>query len=394
MMPAPLPVQLPCRATRVTVDLGALRHNFRLLQASMPAAGLIPTVKANGYGHGAVVIAKQCLQDGAVAVAVATLDECAALRQAQINCPIIIFGQLLSSEIPAAIALQATFAVGDLAYATTISQMASNLNRIVNLHVEIDTGMGRLGLPLQRALTDLIAMLQLPYLKVWAIFHHYADCDEEDPTLFQQQQQRFDYFCNQLTRAGYVIPYRHSGNSAAILRFAQQLYHDNLARPGIALYGMQRCNWIANSSKLKPLLRWSSRLVKVVRYQHPWTVGYGADWQPQPGSVVGIVPVGYADGYRRIFAERAVVLIRGRRVAVRGRISMDLLSVDLTALSQLGETPDVGEEVVLLGQQQYRDQQQRNFQDTITAEDLAQLAGTISYEITCAISSRVPRIYQ
>lgn len=378
------PRNVPLRATRAVVDLDAITHNLDLLAAQVPGTGLVPAVKADGYGHGMVPVATACAEWGAAMLAVATVEETLILRDAGISIPILILEELFPDEVDAALTAGATLSVGSVAYADIVSRTAQARAATAAVHVNIDTGMGRMGLLSTNARADVARIAALPGIAIEGIYSHFTGSDEDDLSPARSQHTELDRLYRELSEAGYAIRYRHIANSGALLQLPAETGWE-LARPGVAVYGMEASATVGRAHPvgrlLKPALRLESRIVKLTRHTGPWTIGYGRTHRVGAGDVIGIVPIGYGDGYPRILSGRAEALVAGQRVPVAGRVSMDMIALDLTTCAS---RVALGDEVVLIG---------RQGEDEITARELAEHADTISYEITCGLTARVPRVY-
>jgi alanine racemase len=248
------------------------------------------------------------------------------------------------------------------------------------IHVNLDTGMGRMGLLSEDPVRDLVEISGLSNTTVEGVYTHFPASDERDKSFAFEQIERFRAILAGAAERGMRPRYRHVANSGALIDFPQESAFD-LVRPGVSMYGMFPSDEVDLSVPLQPVMRVVSRIVKLNRYDREWTVGYGRSWKVGPGAVIGIVPIGYGDGYPRSLSNRAEVLVHGRRVPVAGRVSMDMTAIDLTAIASRVR---VGDEVVLMG---------TSGNETIDAMELARHAGTITYEITCGFTPRLPRVY-
>lgn len=367
----------PQRAT-AWIDLGAIRHNAGVLAAAAAPAELVAVVKANGYGHGAVPVARAALDGGARRLAVATVEEAEELRAAGFDVPILVMGPLIGGEVARAIAVAAEFAVWTPEMCVAAAA-ASGHDRPARVHIGLDTGMGRLGARPEglAALADAAAR---PGIDVVGIMTHFATADVlegDESGFFAEQVLRFRAAAASL-RDRFPDARLHAANSAATLRGGDAAF--DLVRCGIALYGCSPFGDHPSTRSLRPAMRWSS-YVAVVKWLHSReSVGYGRTWRAARGTRIAVVPVGYADGYARSLSNRGQALVGGRRVPVVGTISMDQLTIDLGA--EAGDA--VGDEVVLLG---------RQGSEEITAEEVAAWRGTISYEVTCDVGARVRRVH-
>jgi alanine racemase len=374
----------PLRHTRAVVDLEAIEANLHLLAERVPGSGLVPAVKADAYGHGVEAVAAVCERWGATMLAVANLQEFLYLRDCGISLPVLVLEDLFADEMEAAIVAGARLSVGSLEYARSLSAAARRGGSPAVVHVNVDTGMGRMGLFSDTPAAELRAIAGLEGIEIEGVFSHFPGSDEGDPSVPRRQIQDLQAVLAAVAEQGLRPRYRHIANSGALIDLPEEVAWD-LVRPGVAMYGMYPSREVDHGVKLQPALRWESRLVKITRYHREWTVGYGQTYPVKPGSVIGIVPVGYGDGYPRSLSNRGSVLVSGRRVPIAGRVSMDMIAVDLTDLSGPGnDAPVLGQEVVLLGAQG---------DAHIDAAEIADLTGTITYEVTCDIAARVPRIY-
>lgn len=368
--------QGPLRHSRAWIDLDAIEHNLKILSNRVPGAGLMPAVKSDAYGHGLIPVAQAAERFGVTMLAVATAEEFLILRDQGIALPVLILGELFTGEAREVLRLGARLAAGSGDYARFLGELARQEGTTAVIHLNVDTGMGRLGLFSADPLGDLLDIAALPGIRLEGLFSHFASSDEGDPAFSQEQLNRFQELLRGADGAGIPIRYRHIANSGALIDFPDRVSLD-LVRPGIAVYGISPSDQVDQTLQLRPALRVVSRIVKITSYDRPWTVGYGRTWRVKAGTTVGVVPLGYGDGYPRALSNRGEVLIQGRRVAVMGRVSMDAITLDLTPLASRVRR---GDEVVLLG-------------DEIGAGELARLTGTIPYEITCGLSPRLPRVY-
>ena len=352
-----------------TVDLSAVRHNIAYLVSLLPAGGaLCAVVKANGYGHGAVPVARAALQAGASWLGVATVTEAEELREAALAAPILIFGPLTGAETARAARAHADVAVWSQAF------LAEALRHRLGLHVKFNSGMGRLGVREHEAAA--LADTAGPALS--GLMSHFATADEDDPTFFLAQLERFTALATRL-KARHPGLIAHCANSAATMR--EPAAHFDLVRTGIAIYGLSPFGDDPAPRGLRPALRLSSYVAGIREVERGESVGYGRRFIADGPARLAIVPIGYADGIARALTNRGDVLIAGRRCRITGTISMDQLTV------LLPDEPGAvrpGDEVVFVG---------RSGDELILAEDVAALLGTINYEIACDVSPRVVRRY-
>jgi alanine racemase len=369
-----IPSQWGGRPLWAEIDLDALAHNVRLLLARAAPARLYAVVKANAYGHGAVAVGRAALDAGAAGLAVVCVDEGEELRRAGIAAPILVIGNTPASDAARVVALDLRPAVGAMDLVEALSAAAAPRGALVDLHLELETGLNRHGL----APDALVALAEraraLPGIRVEGLFTHFAAAEEGDQRFTRRQFE----VLRETSRRVPWIPERHCSASASVL-----LDHEmalEAVRGGLSLYGYRPAPWCGTDAELRQVLALRSRVARVSDVEPGGTVGYGRTWAAGRRSRVALVMCGYADGYRRGLGNRAHVLIRGRRAPVVGRVAMDMCMVDVTAV------PGVvaGDVVTLIG---------RDGDEQVDADELAALADTISWEILAGITARVPRLY-
>jgi alanine racemase len=364
----------PARAI-AHVDAVAVERNCALLKAKLRDAELCAVVKADGYGHGAGTCATAAVSGGATWLGVATAAEAADLRRAAVGERILVMGALTPADLRLALESDADVVAWRPEFARAAAGLAA-ADRPARLHVKLDTGMGRLGTrdpAAALAVADLAATTD--GLQLAGLMTHFATADETDRTFFEEQLSRFNPFVEEL-RARYPGCLVHAANSAATL--SSPAAHFDMARCGVAIYGMDPFQSDPRAQGLEPALSLRSYVADVKALEAGDSVGYGRTWRAPAPTRVAVLPIGYGDGYRRGLSNGADVLIRGVRRPVVGTVSMDNITVEVGAATDV--VP--GDEAVLLGAQG---------DERITAEELARSLGTINYEITCAISPRVPR---
>ncbi|MBS1895719.1 MAG: alanine racemase [Actinobacteria bacterium] len=359
------------------VDLGAVRANCARLKRLVGASTeLCAVVKADGYGHGAVAVAGAALAGGASRLAVATATEAEEIAARHPGVPVLVLGALAPVELDRALGAGAEVTVWTEGFRRMLSDRAAALGVTARAHLKYDTGMGRAGGG------DPVELLGLarrcagdPASEVAGAWTHFATADEPDGPFFGQQLERFAPFA-EAVRAEFPAAVVHAANSAATLREPRS--HFDLVRCGVAIYGLDPFGRDPRAEGLRPALTLRSYLADLKQMRAGQSVGYGRTWIAPEDTWVGLVPIGYGDGYRRALSNRSEVLVSGRRRPVVGNVSMDNLTI------ALGPRLDAraGEEVVLIGSQG---------EETIGAEELANRIDTINYEICCAISARVPR---
>jgi alanine racemase len=370
------------RSAVAIVDLDALAANVHALRGHIgPGVQLMAVVKANGYGHGAVPVARTALEAGATHLAVATVDEGAQLRRAGIDAPILVFGAVGHHERAQAIGQRLSLVVTNAAFARALAAdvSASLVKDPVSVHLKVDTGMRRFG-ALPGEVPDLVRTLtSLERLRLDGIMTHLASADAPDSTPAAEQVAAFDRCLNGLELAEGTLC--HVANSAATLRFPA--FHRDMVRVGIAIYGLLPDPSVPLVSAMKPVLTVHGRIARVFDLGPGDAVGYGGTYRSQGGERAALVPIGYADGYRRGLSAQAWMDVRGQRAEVIGRVSMDQTVVRLPT----GSDPEPGDPVTIVG----------NGTPATpcapTLDDLAALTGTIGYEMATGLSSRLPRLY-
>ncbi len=370
-------LRAPARVMRpawAEIDLGAVRDNVRTISAALrKPAGFMAVVKADAYGHGAVMVARTAVEAGASWLGVATLDEGVQLRCAGIEAPILVLGHATEDEAEVAVAHDLAVAVSRVEVARALGHAASRARRRARLHVKIDTGMGRLGVAPDDAMPLARAISSLDRVHLEGCFTHFATADERDLTFAQAQLQQFSRALRALESAGVSTGLRHAANSAAAIALPES--HLDLVRVGVALYGIPPAPHLAGRVPLRRVMRLRARVTFVKRVPAGATIGYGRDYRAERATTIATLPVGYADGYPRILSGRGYVSLRGNRVRVGGRISMDQCAIDA------GDLPvRVGDEAEFWG-------------DEVPVEEVAGWAETIAYEILTGVSPRVPRLF-
>ena len=353
------------------IDLAALRDNVREIRRAVPqSAQLMAVVKADAYGHGMVQVAREALGAGADQLAVATVEEGVALREAGLDCPVLMLGvPSVESALPAA-AHGVTVAVCTPDMIRWMQSAAQACGRKAMVHLKVDTGMGRLGVRNEEEVQAVLAALEeCPDVAMTGAFTHFADADGENMVYTQMQYQRF----LQLTEALPEGIIRHCCNSAAIHRMPEAAL--DMVRMGISMYGYPP---VETTAKLRPLMSWTAEVTFVKTLDKGDRVSYGCTFAADRPMQLATISCGYGDGYHRAAGPQAEVLIRGQRAKVVGRVCMDQMMADVT------EIPGVcaGDTVTLMG---------GDGDECISAEDIARWAGTISYEVLLAATCRVPR---
>lgn len=369
------------RPAYVEIDLDNLAHNIKeVRRLAGKQSQVMAVIKADGYGHGATKIAKTLLENGADRLAVAVLDEAIELRNAGFTVPIFVLGYTQPERAEEVIKYDIEQSVYSLEAARALSKAAAAHNKIIQVHIKIDTGMGRIGLQANSEALEIIKQINaLPNLCIKGIFTHFAVADEVDKAYTHGQFEKFKWICNELESQNIHIELKHCGNSATIIDLPDM--HLNMVRAGIMLYGLAPSDEVMlNKLELKEVMSLKVRITHVKEIQAGQSVSYGRRFIADKKRTIASLPIGYADGYTRLLSGKAEALIKGQRVPVVGRICMDQCMIDITGI----EDVKVGEEVVLFGQQG---------NSFISIDEIAKKLGTINYEVVCMISRRVPRVY-
>jgi alanine racemase len=367
------------RPTCARIDLEALSRNFKEAAHRAEGSKVLAVVKAQAYGHGAVPVSQRLISLGAHMLGVALIEEGRELREAGIIAPILVMGAMFPSQAEAVATLQLTPVLSTLSFAQALSLAAESRKTTIPVHVKIDTGMGRIGVPPEEALEFITDLRRLPGIQVQGLMTHFADADLQDKDFASKQIDRFETLIAQLDAKGIDSPLRHAAYSAAVLSFPRALC--TMVRPGLMLYGYDPLEAGSGHADLTPVLSLETRVAFMKKVPAGVPISYGRTFVTKRESVIATLPIGYADGYSRGLSNKGEVLIRGMRAPIVGRVCMDMCMVDVTELPGVRE----GDEAVLIGVQG---------KERITADDIAGKTGTIAYEVLCGISSRVPRIYQ
>lgn len=367
------------RPTAAEVDLDALRHNLGVVRSMVrPGTRVLAAVKGDAYGHGAVTCARALEAAGVDAFGVALVEEGAQLRAAGVRVPVLCLGGVGRYGAEAAVEHGLTPVVYDEGDAARLDAAAERSGTPLRIHVKVDTGMGRLGVPLHEWGRFLDRLANFRWLHVEGMLTHFAASEALDATFTLEQGRRFREAVAEARRRGVRPEVLHTCNSGGVMTRPE--LHLDLVRPGIMLYGVAPAAHLQGVAPLRPVMRVRTQVLFVKDLPRGASVSYGRTFITPRRSRVATLPVGYADGYPRLLSNRGEVLVRGRRCPVVGVVCMDLVMVDVT---DVPEPVESGDEVVLLGGQG---------EARVTAEELAAHAGTIAYEILCGFSERVPRV--
>ena len=363
------------RSTKAVVDLRAIGNNIAKIRKRIgKKKDIMAVVKANGYGHGAVEVSLSALENGANCLGVALPEEGEQLRKAGIVAPITVLGLIQPEEAYKVVDLDLEQAVCSLEVAEALDQVASNAGVQINVHIKVDTGMGRVGVQPEDALAFVRRMGRFKSLKMKGIFTHFSCADELDKTFARKQIEIFDSLVREMEASKVKIPKKHVANSAAILDLPESYY--DLVRPGIMIYGLYPSNEVSQSIELQPAMTFMTRVIFVKWVPPGCPISYGRTFTTQRQTMVATLPVGYADGYSRLLSSRGEVLIKGHQVPLMGRVCMDMCMVDVSEV----ENVHPGDEVILFGK-------------GLPVDEIAMKIGTINYEVVCAVGKRVPRVY-
>ncbi len=365
------------RSTIAKIDTEKLRHNLKMMQNAAKGMEIMPVVKADAYGHGIVEISKLLRQEKIRILGVAFADEAVKLRESGDTGEIFVLipGTDYDADLYCAYNLQAS--VEDFEVLRKLSDEATARNTTVKTHLFINTGMNRDGIKPAQAVSFMKKATELEGVEMIGILTHLAGSELEDRTFSNYQLDTFERTLSELYKLGFRFKYIHALNSAGVLNFPERPY--NLARCGISLYGYMDHKNLADKLNLKPILELSSKVININNIKPGDTVGYSLNYISSQQKRVAVVPLGYGDGYHRILANKANCLIKGKKHPIIGTICMDQCLVDIGT-----ENINIGDDVIFIGQQSNA---------AVDAYELAEVMGTIPYEITTALKGRIPRIY-
>lgn len=360
------------------INLGAVSHNLRLIKGISSNRTVIAVVKADAYGHGAVEVSKRLVRDGVDCLAVAFTEEAKELRDSGINAPIIV---LFDPDPKDVLDYNLIPVISSKKAAIALSDEAERNNRKVSVHIKVDTGMGRLGLT-GDVVRDILEISELTRINIDGIMSHFSDADLSDNSFAKKQIERFNQIRSELFENGLKVRLYHIANSAAILSIKES--HLDAVRPGLMLYG---CSPMAGLKpqfqypKLEPVMTVKTKILALRRVNAGSPISYGRTFVTRRDSLIGVIPIGYADGFIRRLSNISEVIVRGKKAPLVGRICMDLSMIDLTDLEDVAE----GDDVVIIGSQG---------SESIDVCEIAQKAETIPYEIFTSLGNRAKRVYQ
>ena len=363
----------------VEIDLDSFRHNWNEISRLVSSGvKVLQVVKADAYGHGAIEISKAALKNGVYALGVANADEGVQLRIGGIDAPIIILSPSTVYEIGEIIKYNLIPSVSDVHFAVELNRKLIEKDTQHPVHIEIDTGMGRSGTIYGDAIAMVREIVTLPGIVVEGIFSHLAVSELEDDEYNSIQWKLFGKVVTGLEKEGIAIPIKHISNSGGMINFPR--FNLDMVRPGIMTYGVYPSPDTVPKTDLVPVMSFKTGVVILKDFPAGYSIGYGRSHVTEGPARIATIPVGYGDGYGFIMSNQGQVLIRGKRAPIVGRISMDMCTVDVTHIPEC----EIGDEVVLMGMQG---------EEYISAGEIAGKAGTISYEILCALGKRAPRVF-
>lgn len=365
------------RDTWAEINLSAVGHNIKEMKKDLPDdCQLMAVVKSNGYGHGAVRIAKKALESGASMFAVALLEEAMQLREAGITEPILVMGWVDAKHAKVAAEHNITLTMFQKEW---LQHVSKELPRPLKVHMKWDTGMGRIGVRTEDELKSVLyALKEMSHIQLTGAYTHFATADEADLSYFHEQEKRFNELLREFSNLWPDEVALHIGNSAASIRFPHKMHQ--FIRYGVAMYGLYPSEAVRKdtSIQLKQAFSLHSRLSHIKQINKGDTVGYGQTYKAETDEWIGTIPLGYGDGWSRQL-QGIDVLVEGKRMPIVGRICMDQTMI------KLDQPYPIGTKVTLIGQQG---------DETISMDEVAEHIDTINYEIPCMITSRVPRIYK
>lgn len=370
------------RPVWLEINLDNLEYNLNSIKENVDSNAMImPVIKANGYGHGAVQLARFYKEIGVERFAVSLLQEAIELRQNQIDDDILVLNYTPEDTLKAVLDFDLTQAVYTFESAEKLSEFATEKNKTAKIHIKIDSGMGRLGFLAKEesTISTIKKIKELPNIEIEGIFTHFARADESDKGATNDQIEKFNIVVKKLEEQGIEIPMKHVSNSAAIIDLPE--YNFNIVRPGIMLYGYYPSTEVDKRRvDLKPAMTLKAEVSNIKEVEEGSGISYGHIFSTSRKSRIATLPIGYADGYSRMLSEKAFVSIQDKRVPVVGRICMDQMMIDVTDLDDV----NIGDEVVLFGVE-------KNSYPKV--EELALILGTINYELVCMMGRRIPRKY-
>lgn len=363
--------------TWAQIDLNAVRRNFRALRKLAGKAKVLAVIKADAYGHGMVPVAKALVQERIDFIGLSNPEEGILVRKAGIKTPVLLFETTLPEQAKDIIDHHLTPTVCTWELARALDKYARPRGRVVDVHVKVDTGMGRFGVWHEEALVFMNKVRRLRNLRVEGVYTHFSSADT-DRVFTQRQIRQLVTFIGQVRQSGLNVPYIHAANSMGLVGYKEDIL--NVARPGLMLYGLYPHAGFKKKVTVRPVMSVHSRIIFLKRIEKGRGVSYGRTFIAKKDMTVATIPIGYSNGYLRALSGKAHVLVGGKVCPVLGRVTMDQIVVDVSGVKD----PRLGMPVTVLGGEG---------KQCISADDLAAMAGTISYEIVCSLGSRLPRVY-
>ncbi len=367
--------------TWAEVNLDAIKHNLEIIK-SHTNSKILGIIKADAYGHGIEHVARVLADGGVYAFGVSNADEAIELRNKGFIQPILIVGVIFPEDYHRIIENEVTFSVDSLESALIISQKAKEISKTAKIHIKLDTGMGRIGFvcsDTEKVCADIKRISELPNIKIDGIFSHFSKADDEDLSYSEMQFEKFTKVCSRLEEMGIDVGIKHMANSAAI--FTMPHSHMDMVRMGMVVYGHYPSDYV---NKLVPNLEnamaFKTKVSHIKTLEADSYISYGGTYKALKGQKIATIAIGYADGFSRVLSDRACVLVRGKSAKVIGRICMDQCMIDVSHIDDI----KIGDEVIIFGS---------DGNNTITVESVADLLGTINYEVVCSVTRRVPRAY-
>ena len=368
------------RPVWLEINLDAIAHNVKKIKQIVGKnTQIIAVVKANAYGHGAIEVSETLLENGVTMLGVGVIEEGIVLREAGIKAPILVCGLTKDEQLEPLVMYNLSATVCRLKTIQALSRIASKKKKKVRVHIKIDTGMGRLGIPSEDTLNFVKEIGKMKNIEIEGIFTHFAATNEEDGNYTRKQFEKYKKALLELERERINIPLKHVANSTAILNSSR--FHLNAVRPGIIVYGLFPSPKTKQIVQLRPAAELKTKIIVLKEISAGKSIGYGKTYTTTRPTRIATLPVGYADGYSWLLSNKGEVLVRGQRAPIIGRICMDLCMIDVTHIGKV----QIGDEVVLWGKQG---------SEMISVEEVAQKTGSIVYEVICMVDKeRVPKVF-
>lgn len=364
------------RPAWVEIDLAAIAHNVgQIRKMTASSAKICAIVKAEAYGHGAIAVARTALQAGADQLGVAIANEAVELRRAGFRAPILVLGHTPAHQAALVVGHDITQTIFSIDVAQALSRIAVAAGKIAKVHIKIDTGMRRIGVRPEDAGKFAAAVAALPGIIIEGVFSHFASSDSYDKKFTYEQYNRFMEGLEYIKSQGILIPIRHIANSAAVLELPQM--HLDMVRPGIILYGLWPSNEVEKKVDLRPAMKLKAQVGFIKSVPPHASISYGRTYFTSQPSRIATLPIGYADGWSRLLANKADVIVRGQRAPLVGRVCMDQCMIDVTDIPDVSTSDDA----LLFGG------------EDLPVEEVAEKLGTINYEVVCMLGKRLPRVY-